>query len=221
MLTGKYNPNVGYWEPPNTVPNTFDGVCAQAVPLYYCPSDRPGAKWTDDAYWRCRGNYVVNWGPITRPWTAVPTARAPFGWRNDNPSTPERITLVGIVDGTSNTLLMAEILMSREDKYGGDGPPWDIRGDVLNDDPYFAAFQFMTINPPNGGVDVNVCQDAGDPRMPCTSGSNLHAAARSRHSGGVNAVFGDGSVRFVPDSIDLNVWRNLSTRDGAEPNTNF
>lgn len=41
-------------------------------------------------------------------------------------------------------------------------------------------------------------------------------AARSRHPGGVNVVLVDGSVRFVSDSIDLELWRSLSTRNGSE-----
>ncbi len=38
----------------------------------------------------------------------------------------------------------------------------------------------------------------------------------SYHSGGVNVLFGDGSVRFVKDSIAAGVWLALSTRNGAE-----
>jgi prepilin-type N-terminal cleavage/methylation domain-containing protein/prepilin-type processing-associated H-X9-DG protein len=41
-------------------------------------------------------------------------------------------------------------------------------------------------------------------------------AARSRHSGGVTALLGDGSVRFVGDSVDLAVWRGTATRSGGE-----
>jgi prepilin-type N-terminal cleavage/methylation domain-containing protein/prepilin-type processing-associated H-X9-DG protein len=38
----------------------------------------------------------------------------------------------------------------------------------------------------------------------------------SIHPGGVNVAFGDGSVRFVKDSIQQNVWMSLGTRDGEE-----
>ncbi len=43
-----------------------------------------------------------------------------------------------------------------------------------------------------------------------------YRAARSRHTGGVNCLLGDGSVRFVRDSVDLAVWRGASTRAGGE-----
>jgi prepilin-type N-terminal cleavage/methylation domain-containing protein/prepilin-type processing-associated H-X9-DG protein len=40
--------------------------------------------------------------------------------------------------------------------------------------------------------------------------------ARSYHSGLVNVVFMDGSVRSIVDGVRLNVWRALGTRDGGE-----
>jgi prepilin-type processing-associated H-X9-DG protein len=40
--------------------------------------------------------------------------------------------------------------------------------------------------------------------------------ARSYHVDGVNAVFLDGSVRFVPDRVSLDVWRALGSRAGGE-----
>lgn len=41
-------------------------------------------------------------------------------------------------------------------------------------------------------------------------------AARSMHSGGVNVLLVDGSVRFFEDRVDPPVWRALSTRKGNE-----
>jgi prepilin-type N-terminal cleavage/methylation domain-containing protein/prepilin-type processing-associated H-X9-DG protein len=41
-------------------------------------------------------------------------------------------------------------------------------------------------------------------------------AARSRHPGGVNLLLGDGSVQFIPDTVDFTTWRALSTRSGGE-----
>jgi len=40
--------------------------------------------------------------------------------------------------------------------------------------------------------------------------------ARSRHSGGVNTLFGDGSVRFIKDTINQPTWWALGTREGGE-----
>ena len=42
------------------------------------------------------------------------------------------------------------------------------------------------------------------------------ATARSLHPGGVNVLMGDGSTRFVAESISTAVWRGLGTRNGRE-----
>jgi prepilin-type N-terminal cleavage/methylation domain-containing protein/prepilin-type processing-associated H-X9-DG protein len=42
------------------------------------------------------------------------------------------------------------------------------------------------------------------------------ATARSLHPGGVNALMGDGSTRFVTELIHRNTWRALGTRAGGE-----
>ncbi|MFK8111172.1 MAG: DUF1559 domain-containing protein, partial [Rubripirellula sp.] len=40
--------------------------------------------------------------------------------------------------------------------------------------------------------------------------------SRSYHEGGVNTAQMDGSIRFVNNSIDLQLWQDLSTRAGHE-----
>ncbi|RUL89311.1 DUF1559 domain-containing protein [Tautonia sociabilis] len=44
----------------------------------------------------------------------------------------------------------------------------------------------------------------------------LDGAARSFHPGGVHVLFADGSVRFIKDSISVQIWRPLGTRNGGE-----
>jgi prepilin-type processing-associated H-X9-DG protein len=36
------------------------------------------------------------------------------------------------------------------------------------------------------------------------------------HSGGLNVLFADGSVHFVVDAVDADVWHAMHTRAGAE-----
>jgi prepilin-type N-terminal cleavage/methylation domain-containing protein/prepilin-type processing-associated H-X9-DG protein len=42
------------------------------------------------------------------------------------------------------------------------------------------------------------------------------STARSWHYNGVNVLMGDGSLRFVLETIDLSIWRGLGTRNGGE-----
>src|SRR5262245_35938002 len=221
----KFNDQVHFYQPPNTITSTTDGIYAKTAPIYYCPSDRPGALWKGDIYWRSRGNYVVNWGNMTVPRnTGDPVqdpARgyAPFGWLDFvTPSQPRASGFSDMIDGSSNTLLLSEVIMARNDT------DYDIRGDMLNDDR--PCTMFMTLNTPNTAAnDVSpYCNGTTYPaNPPCTnSGSQFsHKAARSRHSGGVNVLLADRSVRFVRNSITLATWQALGTMNGGEVLQNF
>jgi len=55
----------------------------------------------------------------------------------------------------------------------------------------------------------------GGTGRPWTGAANLIAAS-SRHPGGVNAAFADGSVRFIQSSISNQTWVSLGTRNGGE-----
>jgi prepilin-type processing-associated H-X9-DG protein len=40
--------------------------------------------------------------------------------------------------------------------------------------------------------------------------------AGSRHAAGVNLLLGDGSVRFISQTVDPAVWRGLGSISGGE-----
>ena len=212
----KFDQTKHFYEQPNTVTNTTNGIYAQTAPLYYCPSDRVGAIWKGDIYWRARSNYVINWGNQAVPFNAADAAQnpnlgvAPFGYANNASSPSRTVKFADITDGTSNTLLMSEVIMAANDT------DFDIRGDFLNDDR--PCSQFMTINTPNSGTDVTpYCLNNGiNPPCTTTGSANSHKAARSKHSGGVNTLMGDGSIRFVSNTIVLSTWRALGTMNGGE-----
>ena len=105
-------------------------------------------------------------------------------------------------------MVMSEVLQSKKD---GD---FDFRGDILNDDVTCA--QYMTINTPNTGVDQTSCVDKERP-SPCQPVSRpRYVSARSNHPGGVNVMFGDGSVHFLNETIALEAWQALGSMDGGE-----
>jgi prepilin-type N-terminal cleavage/methylation domain-containing protein/prepilin-type processing-associated H-X9-DG protein len=223
-VAGRYNYNYGFWEGPpwppaagvdNTAQYSLTGVVCSSSSVYYCPSDRGGPAYQQgDPYWRARGNYVINWGPVRQPNTTypVPTAVAPWGYIDCIDRTkPRQVSLVQITDGTSNTLSFSEVLMAADNT-----PDW--RGDMLNDDEQCG--RFMTLDTPNQGIDdisySTFCVNAPEQGLPCRTRPDGKIAVRSRHDNGVNAALCDGSVRFFPNSISLTTWQALSTMNGGE-----
>lgn len=88
--------------------------------------------------------------------------------------------------------------------------------------PFTGAFWFFS-HPENSTY--NHANTPNSPNADCSVGINTHSAmlgdpgimtARSMHKSGVNVVFMDGHAAFISDTIDLNVWRALSTRSGGE-----
>ena len=53
----------------------------------------------------------------------------------------------------------------------------------------------------------------------CSNGNVNDAGAfpaSSRHSGGVNMLMGDGSVKFIKGSISTATWWAIGSRNGSE-----
>jgi len=136
-----------------------------------------------------------------------------------------RITLVGITDGTSNTIMVAE-----QSDHLRDASNLPIPG------PYTA----ITSQGPHGwtmGIgSTGVGGAAGERTFNCTTtrwqinqrglgdnagnGTNNNTGANipwsSGHTGGAMCLYGDGGVRFVPQTASLAVLISLSTRAGGE-----
>lgn len=214
-LAAKYDPTKSFFQAPNcdSTPSTNSPIATQ-VKLYNCPSDRGNAYTKGDNYWRVRGNYALCWGQ--RAWQNVmdyPGDEAMFGftdWRSRDQARQVRIT--DIKDGSSNTLMVSEVVVLPIDNSG------DTRGDFMSDDA--ACGVFMTEQTPNVGIDrIKNCNN-DYPQTPCEaattfsySGTAYRAQqfARSKHTGGVNAAMGDGSVRFVSNGVTVNTWIALGT----------
>jgi len=203
-----YDRNLPFWNIANR-----PAVMSQ-IAMYYCPSDRGPAMWRGDGYTRARVNYVVNFGSASffqnKAIAGVSYVPSPFG---DYPQGKHPPTWYSqITDGLSNTMLMSEVMLALNDE------DFDVRGDVINNHP--GAAIYMTYNTPNAGVDTMLCQgmDRNYP-APCTDlggGVDAVVSARSKHTGGVNVMLADGSVRFVADSVAIAYWRALGSMSGGE-----
>jgi prepilin-type N-terminal cleavage/methylation domain-containing protein len=218
-LAQRNNLKEHFYNPPATVGNTLTGLCGAKVPIYGCPSDTL-ADISTGFYQRVRGNYVVCWGNAlyddTRPQasggTAVGSNFGMFYHTGGDRGKPGIVKMASLTDGTSNTLMLSETLCAKSN----DDNDW--RGDIHNDD---GVFRFHTTLTPNSSSPDLISSSAyfrtpNDPLMPVALGNPQVAAARSRHSGIVNAALGDGSVRSFRNSITAATWAALGTMANGE-----
>jgi prepilin-type N-terminal cleavage/methylation domain-containing protein/prepilin-type processing-associated H-X9-DG protein len=210
------------WDPnPTTVTNP-PGITAAYWPfrtdvgLYLCPADSgppagTGIKHTN--YMFCSGDsidlHVTN-----------NASRGMFGRDHSAPGPTRGFRLTEILDGTSNTIAMAERLRgngnnARTRTYHQAGAWFTTPNQCLS------LFNFSTkqwaagslgnwagVRWPDGGMGFGGLTTNAPPNS-VSCAWNAHDAQNglyppsSNHSGGVNAVMGDGSVRFISDSISV------------------
>jgi prepilin-type N-terminal cleavage/methylation domain-containing protein/prepilin-type processing-associated H-X9-DG protein len=231
-LSNSFNFALGSEGPLTPLPAGFfaNATVAQTkISVFQCPSDRslqfqinPGyAGGAFSGPMLTKGNYGVSWGNTN--WGAqyegtlgskyVPSA---FGHNGG-------ITLASVTDGTSNTVFTGEVLQ---------GELRDIRGVMWSSIP--GGGSFMSRFTPNGVQDYLNLNSGGDylnndpglfcvnepgQLLPCSPGASdngAFAGSRSRHAGGVNVGMGDGSVRFVKNTINPLTWIGLNTMSGGE-----
>jgi prepilin-type N-terminal cleavage/methylation domain-containing protein/prepilin-type processing-associated H-X9-DG protein len=171
---------------------------SQRIPTYICPSNvfaRPVPISGCDVNDRAPGTYAFSTGALD-PWGANNGAIA-------TASTPQT-NFASILDGTSNTLMVGESHWNFKDYTFTSGPcNGQVRGGFSYwSSPYPLATAFTTRGP------FNPKQMAGD----STRLSNF----RSLHPGGVNMAYVDGSIHYLPETIDHLLLDALATRDGGE-----
>lgn len=208
------------------------------VAAYQCPSDprdetRLGSAGPE--------HYKLNYATSTGVWFVIDEAARTVG---DGMFVADRyLGFRDCLDGTSNTLAMAEVKgwtpYTRDAKHVGDMSMPEIVNDVCLLGGSFKAetghtewvdgrvhqASFTTVFTPNTRV---LCQQSGleydidftnmrEGKSP-PAGVRTYAAVTSRsyHQGGVEVGLLDGSVRFLTDSIERDLWQHLSTRAGHE-----
>ena len=225
--------------PAYTSPGNINTVGSKSlVPMFLCPSDT-----TPSGAWQGENNYVANQGT----WLCD-RGMVPAGPADTNPSelSPgiffylSRTRPADVLDGLSNTAFFSE-------KIRGNGNP-DPKADLYvipnqsSRDATYATCQ--SINPLTATpltsyqgtswvMGENCCtlynHVAGPNSLSCAGfpfGGNMtnmamQVSASSRHTGIVNVLMGDGSVRVANGSVDLGVWRAVGTRNGGEVVSDF
>jgi len=204
-----------------TQPSVYEGrqwargnYAANAGPAWYTWSV-DGKSWagshSDDGspipYWY-KG---AAWAPAQTQGVAKPVMSINYGAR-----------LRDIRDGLSNTVMFAEVRAGVDDQ--------DLRGTWalgVSGASVISAHAIGDSIGPNDRLpqsdDIENCSEFWTPalgpaeRMGCSRGDwyNWQAQSRSMHPDGVNAALSDGSVRFIKNNVDMQVWFDLtSAQDG-------
>jgi prepilin-type N-terminal cleavage/methylation domain-containing protein len=212
-------------------------LAAMRVAIFLCPSEvndiaRPTTTLT---YYPC--NYGFNQGT----WFVYDP---PSDQAGDGAFLPNRaFAPSAITDGLSNTLGMSEV-KAYQPNYWDTGNPAVLNVAPPNNVPALLTYVggtydsnghtewvegdvhevgFTTTMTPNTQVLTNVSGVPADIDITSerdgestTLPTYAAVTARSYHPGGVTSMLLDGSVRYVKNSVSLQVWRGLGTRAGNE-----
>ena len=221
-LARRYNYQIGFG-PPNS--QEVNGPAfATVIKTYQCPADA-GGSFADPAHdtTGSRSNYVADFSP---DWGWVEN-RAPVnmtyqpGWAIPNPTTKVALfnfnlqrRLADITDGTSNTIIVSELITGPEGSF-------DLRGVWWHEYGVWYDHHLPPNSPLPDEVEEHHCPTYCDARKAPIIGDTpawklANFATRSRHRGGVNALRADGSVHFVDNAIDLAVWQALASINGGD-----
>ena len=201
--------------------------------VFQCPSEINTFKGRVYGY----TNYHTNWGSWVRlgnTWDGpFRTNFIPYG------SVPkmDAVRLGEITDGTSNTLAFGEVANG----VGGNPTQRDARRDCYDGGSKnqttavaarnaFLALNYQTAGTlgwnwrgypwREGSIWRNGFNTLLAPNKPCYRPNGqwweLVTPASSYHPGGVNVCLCDGSVRFVPETIDPTIWTGAGTIGGGE-----
>ncbi len=205
---------------------------SQDVSSFLCPSDPSGAAIQypgGQPYGR--NNYFGSCGRSVDLQTAPSNLQGYFDWKRES-------TVANVIDGTSNTAMFAEVKRGKQALTGvfdetscrSNGAAFDMTDGRLapgclgttTSGIRYVGLQYYRFIPQvsiySHTLPVNWNKAVGTTTPSHCYDSNLygHIAASSNHTSGANVCMGDGSLKFVTDSVDFEVWRNTGSMAGGE-----
>ena len=208
-----------------------DDVARQMVKIYYCPSRRAPTAYGTALFARCdyagnagfyQGEMHEGFGDVPAP----PVGKSPrrnertsenfgdFGGHKGFivwPGRGAKRTIAGLSDGTSNTIAAAEKCLPPQvhGADGGDNERWNNSG--WDEDNIRYHF------PPKADTDPIAWYNGGpSPNGGTHSGTVWRRYFGSSHTGGLNAVFADGSVRFIRFGVDPVAFMRACVADDGQ-----
>jgi prepilin-type processing-associated H-X9-DG protein len=204
------------------------------IATYLCPTDSSNKLYTD-LYWvnpenfgdfpvtGAPTNYMANLGDVRvdspfdylsgdqiNSWGCRNTFRGVFGECSDGAV----VSIGGITDGTTNTFLVGE-----------NSPNMNGQLAWANGDGTYATtvipLNWMTKyrdgqREPNGDICSRSALFDPNRNVNCWRNQVYIYAFKSWHPGGANFVMGDGSVKFIKQTINPRIYNALGSRAGGE-----
>ncbi len=217
--------------------STQPAVTQLRVETYLCPSEVNDRARVDGSL----THYPLSYGVNVGTWFVFDPNTQQMGDGLTGPNS--KTNMASITDGTSNTLAFAEVkayspYLRDGGSPSGAGQPIPVNtatvagygGDFksnsghtewvdgrVHQTGFTATFPPNTVTPYSDGSQ-NYDVDFNSSREGKTTNQVTYAVVTSRsyHPGGVNVSLADGSVRFVAQTIDAQMWRNAATRNGGE-----
>ncbi len=214
--------------------------CLSQVATFLCPSDGSGSLL---AQWPGGNNYLGNlqsWGCDLSE--SFPSTVAPSDQQQGIFYYQSSVRMANVTDGLSNTMFFSEKIRGTGTNDPDARSDSMVMAGAINPTPTaidatYAACQALSpttslrltksqgmswvmgemcctaynhVAPPN----AQTCAGTGFPGT--MANMPMQVPPSSRHSGGVNGLMGDGTVRFLKTSVSLPTWRALGTRAGGE-----
>ena len=209
--------------------NGEDSVARALIKTFYCPSRRSPTGYGGGQFGRCdyAGNAGYYQGELHENWGDIPAPPLGLSPRR-NERTPENFGDTGgrkgmivwsafgakrriadATDGLSNSVMAAEKCLppTRQGSDGGDNERWNNAGW----DECVVRWHF----PPKSDTDPTI-YITGSPSNPADGSNVWRRYFGSSHTGGLNAVFGDGAVRFVRFNVDPVAWMRACVIDDGQ-----